>query len=175
VGPVDPRHQGLHLRRRHAGDARKAVRTRGDIVLSNPDMLHQAILPHHTKWAQFFESLEFVVVDELHGYRGVFGSHVANVFRRLLRICRSMGPARASSSRPPPSPTRRAGRRLIGAPVSAVTDSGAPRGERHLLLWNPPVIDPDLGIRASARSQTRASPAPPPGGGSRTSSSPARG
>jgi ATP-dependent helicase YprA (DUF1998 family) len=137
------------------GDARKAVRTRGDIVLSNPDMLHQAILPHHTKWAQFFESLAFVVVDELHGYRGVFGSHVANVFRRLLRVCRFYGarPIFIFASATIANPAELAAR-LIGAPVSAVTDSGAPRGERHLLLWNPPVIDPDLGIRASARSQT---------------------
>ncbi len=137
------------------GDARKAVRTRGDIVLSNPDMLHQAILPHHTKWAQFFESLTFVVVDELHGYRGVFGSHVANVFRRLLRICRFYGasPRFIFASATIANPAELAGR-LVCAPVGAITDSGAPRGERHLLLWNPPVIDPDLGIRASARSQT---------------------
>ena len=137
------------------GDARKAVRTRGDIVLSNPDMLHQGILPHHTKWAQFFESLQFVVVDELHGYRGVFGSHVANVFRRLLRICRFYGakPVFIFASATIANPAELAGR-LIGERVHAVTDSGAPRGERQLLLWNPPVIDPDLGIRASARSQT---------------------
>ena len=73
------------------GDARKAVRTRGDIVLTNPDMLHQGILPHHTKWAQFFENLRYVVIDEMHTYRGVFGSHVANVLRRLQRICRFYG------------------------------------------------------------------------------------
>lgn len=73
------------------GDARKAVRTRGDIVVSNPDMLHQGILPHHTKWAQFFENLRFVVIDEMHTYRGVFGSHVANVIRRLRRVCRFYG------------------------------------------------------------------------------------
>jgi DEAD/DEAH box helicase domain-containing protein len=137
------------------GDARKAVRTRGDIVVSNPDMLHQAILPHHTKWAQFFEALAFVVVDELHSYRGVFGSHVANVFRRLQRICRFYGvePRFIFASATIANPAELAAR-LIGAPVAAVTDSGAPRGARHLLLWNPPVIDPDLGIRASARSQT---------------------
>src|SRR5450759_697576 len=70
------------------GDARQAVRTRGDIVVSNPDMLHQGILPHHTKWAQFFENLRYVVIDELHTYRGVFGSHMANVIRRLRRVCR---------------------------------------------------------------------------------------
>jgi len=137
------------------GDARKAVRTRGDIVVSNPDMLHQAILPHHTKWAQFFEALEFVVVDELHSYRGVFGSHVANVFRRLQRVCRFYGDAPrfllASATIANPAELAEA---LIGEPVAAVTDNGAPRGARHLLLWNPPVIDPDLGIRASARSQT---------------------
>jgi DEAD/DEAH box helicase domain-containing protein len=73
------------------GDARKAVRTRGDIVLSNPDMLHQAILPHHTKWAQFFESLAFVVVDELHSYRGVFGAMWPMSFGGCNRICRFYG------------------------------------------------------------------------------------
>ncbi len=137
------------------GDARKAVRTRGDIVVSNPDMLHQAILPHHTKWAQFFEGLAFVVVDELHSYRGVFGSHVANVFRRLRRICRFYGvaPQFLFASATIGNPAALA-ERLIGEPVSAVTESGAPAGERHLLLWNPPVVNPDLGLRASARSQT---------------------
>lgn len=137
------------------GDARKAVRTRGDIVVSNPDMLHQAILPHHTKWAQLFECLRFVVVDELHSYRGVFGSHVANVFRRLLRICRFYGasPSFLFTSATIANPAELAGR-LCGEDVLAITETGAPQGERHLLLWNPPVIDPDLGIRASARSQT---------------------
>ncbi len=137
------------------GDARKAVRTRGDLVVSNPDMLHQGILPHHTQWAQFFEGLQFVVVDELHGYRGVFGSHVANVLRRLKRVCRFYGtdPRFIFASATIANPAELA-ERLIGAPVAAVTESGAPLGERHLLLWNPPVINPDLGIRASARSQT---------------------
>ncbi|WP_373508789.1 DEAD/DEAH box helicase, partial [Thiocapsa sp.] len=137
------------------GDARKAVRTRGDIVLSNPDMLHQAILPHHTKWAQFFEGLAYIVVDELHTYRGVFGSHVANVFRRLRRICRFYGvePTFIFASATIANPAELA-ERLCGAPVATITESGAPQGERHLLLWNPPVINPDLGIRASARSQT---------------------
>lgn len=69
------------------GDQRQAIRLNGDIVVSNPDMLHQGILPHHTKWAQFFENLKFVVIDEIHSYRGVFGSHLANVIRRLKRIC----------------------------------------------------------------------------------------
>jgi DEAD/DEAH box helicase domain-containing protein len=137
------------------GDARKAVRTRGDIVVSNPDMLHQGILPHHTKWAQFFEQLRFVVIDEMHTYRGVFGSHVANVLRRLQRICRFYGaaPQFILCSATIANPDELASQ-LIGTGVQAITDSGAPRGAKHLLLWNPPVVNPDLGIRASARSQT---------------------
>lgn len=137
------------------GDARKAVRLRGDIVVSNPDMLHQGILPHHTKWAQFFESLRYVVIDELHSYRGVFGSHMANVLRRLARICRFYGsqPRFVMASATIANP-RELAEQLVDAPVTAVTQSGAPQGEKRLLLWNPPVVDKDLGIRASARSQT---------------------
>ena len=137
------------------GDARKAVRTRGDIVVSNPDMLHQGILPHHTKWAQFFENLRFVVIDEMHAYRGVFGSHMANVIRRLRRVCRFYGaePAFVFASATIANPGELAAA-LLGEEVAALTESGAPRGEKHLLLWNPPVINPDLGIRASARSQS---------------------
>jgi DEAD/DEAH box helicase domain-containing protein len=137
------------------GDARKAVRTRGDIVVTNPDMLHQAILPHHTRWAQFFESLAFVVIDEVHNYRGVFGSHVANVIRRLRRVCAFYGvaPRFILCSATIGNPQQHA-EALLGSPVAAVSESGAPSGERRLLLWNPPVVDLDLGIRASNRSQT---------------------
>jgi DEAD/DEAH box helicase domain-containing protein len=137
------------------GDARKAVRTRGDIVVSNPDMLHQAILPHHTKWAQFFESLRFVVIDEMHGYRGVFGAHMANLLRRLRRICRFYGssPQFIFASATIANPAELAAQ-LLGEAVSSVTESGAPRGEKRLLLWNPPVVNADLGIRASSRSQS---------------------
>ena len=137
------------------GDARKAVRTRGDIVVTNPDMLHQGILPHHTKWAQFFEGLRFLVIDEMHSYRGVFGSHVANVLRRLQRICRFYGsePLFILSSATIANPAQLACE-LIEAEVHAITESGAPQGAKQLLLWNPPVVNPDLGIRASARSQT---------------------
>ncbi|MDH5545887.1 MAG: DEAD/DEAH box helicase [Gammaproteobacteria bacterium] len=137
------------------GDARKAVRVHGDIVVSNPDMLHQGILPHHTKWAQFFETLRYIVIDEMHIYRGVFGSHMANVLRRLQRICRFYGSSpqfilcSATIANPEELATR-----LIGHEVVTITRSGAPRGERRVLLWNPPVINPDLGIRASARSQS---------------------
>ncbi|HEY9148431.1 MAG TPA: DEAD/DEAH box helicase [Gammaproteobacteria bacterium] len=137
------------------GDARKAVRTKGDIVVTNPDMLHQGILPHHTKWAQFFEALEYVVIDEMHTYRGVFGSHTANVIRRLRRICRFYGsdPRFILCSATIANPAELASE-LIGDTVQAITESGAPQGAKHLLLWNPPVVNADLGIRASARSQT---------------------
>ncbi len=137
------------------GDARKAVRTRGDIVVSNPDMLHQGILPHHTKWAQFFESLRYVVIDEMHTYRGVFGSHMANVLRRLRRVCRFYGvdPVFVLCSATIANPGELA-TRLIEDDVETIDESGAPRGEKTLLLWNPPVVNPDLGIRASARSQS---------------------
>ena len=137
------------------GDARQAVRTRGDIVVSNPDMLHQGILPHHTKWAQFFENLRYVVIDELHTYRGVFGSHMANVLRRLRRVCRfyRSEPLFICCSATIANPAELASQ-LLGEAVTAITESGAPQGAKHLLLWNPPVINPDLGLRASARSQT---------------------
>jgi len=137
------------------GDARKAVRTRGDIVVSNPDMLHQGILPHHTKWAQFFEGLRYVVIDEMHSYRGVFGSHVANLLRRLRRVLAFYGvePVFILCSATIANPGELA-EQLLGAPVRVLADSGAPRGEKQLLLWNPPVINPELGIRASARSQS---------------------
>ncbi len=137
------------------GDARQAIRLHGDVVVSNPDMLHQAILPHHTKWAQFFENLRYVVIDEIHTYRGVFGSHVANVLRRLKRICAFYGvqPQFILCSATIGNPQAHA-EALVEAPVHAITESGAPSGERHVLLWNPPVVNPDLGLRASARSQS---------------------
>ena len=135
-------------------DARAAVRTKGDVVVTNPDMLHQAILPHHTKWAQFFQSLRYIVIDEVHTYRGVFGAHVANVLRRLQRVCDFYGvrPQYICCSATIGNPREHA-QALTGQSMRAVTDSGAPRGASHLLFWNPPPINPDLGIRASARSQ----------------------
>ncbi|MDZ4348586.1 MAG: DEAD/DEAH box helicase [Xanthomonadaceae bacterium] len=137
------------------GDARQAIRLHGDVVVSNPDMLHQAILPHHTKWAQFFENLKYIVIDEIHSYRGVFGSHVANVLRRLLRVCAFYGvnPQFILCSATIGNPKDHA-EALIGRTVRAITESGAPSGEKHVLLWNPPVVNPDLGLRASARSQS---------------------
>ncbi|MGF1613659.1 MAG: DEAD/DEAH box helicase [Gammaproteobacteria bacterium] len=136
-------------------EARHAIRTQGDIVVTNPDMLHQGILPHHTKWAPFFESLRFIVIDELHTYRGVFGAHVANVLRRLRRIGRFYGaePVFVLCSATIANPAELA-RRLIGDAVQTIVTSGAPQGARHVLLWNPPIVNHELGIRASARSQT---------------------
>ncbi|RNF83653.1 DEAD/DEAH box helicase [Montanilutibacter psychrotolerans] len=137
------------------GDARQAIRLHGDIVVSNPDMLHQAILPHHTKWAQFFENLRYVVIDEIHTYRGVFGSHVTNVLRRLKRICAFYGvrPQFILCSATIGNPREHA-QALIEDAVHAITDSGAPTGDKHVLLWNPPMVNADLGLRASARSQS---------------------
>ncbi|MEB1609644.1 DEAD/DEAH box helicase [Xanthomonas campestris pv. campestris] len=137
------------------GDARQAIRLHGDIVVSNPDMLHQAILPHHTKWAQFFENLRYVVIDEIHTYRGVFGSHVTNVLRRLKRICAFYGanPQFILCSATIGNPHAHA-QALIEEQVHAITESGAPTGDKHVLLWNPPVVNADLGLRASARSQS---------------------
>ena len=137
------------------GDARQAIRLHGDVVVSNPDMLHQAILPHHTKWAQFFENLRYVVIDEVHTYRGVFGSHVANVLRRLKRVCAFYGvtPQFILCSATIGNPKEHA-QALIEDQVTAITESGAPSGDKHVLLWNPPVINADLGLRASARSQS---------------------
>ena len=137
------------------GDQRQAIRLNGDIVVSNPDMLHQGILPHHTKWAQFFEGLQYVVIDEIHSYRGVFGSHLANVLRRLRRVCAFYGasPQFILCSATIGNPKDHA-EALLEAEVHAITESGAPTGDKHVLLWNPPVVNPDLGLRASARSQS---------------------
>lgn len=137
------------------GDQRQAIRLNGDIVVSNPDMLHQGILPHHTKWAQFFEGLQYVVIDEIHSYRGVFGSHLANVLRRLKRVCAFYGsnPQFILCSATIGNPKAHA-EALLETEVHAITESGAPTGDRHVLLWNPPLVNPDLGLRASARSQS---------------------
>jgi len=131
-------------------DARTAIRERGHIVLTNPDMLHSAILPHHTKWVKLFRGLKYVVIDEVHTYRGVFGSHMANVIRRLTRIARFHGsnPIFLCSSATIANPGELA-ERLIEQPVTLVDKSGAPSGGRHVLLYNPPVVNKQLGVRAS--------------------------
>ena len=129
-------------------DARRAVRARATLVLTNPDMLHSGILPHHTKWIALFQSLRYVILDELHTYRGVFGSHLANVLRRLARVCRHYGstPQFICASATIANP-RELAERLVGQPVAAVTENGAPAGEKVLVFYNPPVVNPELGIR----------------------------
>lgn len=130
---------------------RRLIRRAGHIVITNPDMLHSGILPHHTKWHHLFENLRFVVIDEMHGYRGVFGSHVANVLRRLRRICRHYGsdPLFILASATIANPAQLA-ERLIEAPVQVVARNGAPRGRREFVFYNPPVVNRALGIRRSA-------------------------
>jgi len=131
-------------------DARAAVRSRGHIVLSNPDMLHKGILPHHTRWTRLFENLQFVVLDELHTYRGVFGSHVANVFRRLARICEFYGskPQFICTSATIANPQELA-EKLTGQPFEFIRESGAGESEKHVFFYNPPVVNRQLGIRRS--------------------------
>ena len=130
--------------------ARRAVRRAGHIVVTNPDMLHTGILPHHTNWTRLFENLRYIVIDELHYYRGVFGSHLANVLRRLLRICEFYGsrPSFICSSATIANPEELA-RRLTGRNFTVVDDDGSPRGERHYILYNPAVVNRELGLRRS--------------------------
>jgi DEAD/DEAH box helicase domain-containing protein len=131
-------------------DARQSIRQRGHIVLTNPDMLHAGILPHHTKWTRLFENLRYVVIDELHTYRGVFGSHLANVLRRLKRIARFYGRNLQFifSSATIANPGELAGR-LIGGDVAVLDGNGAPAAEKYFVFYNPPVVNRFLGIRRS--------------------------
>jgi DEAD/DEAH box helicase domain-containing protein len=132
-------------------NVRAVVRAAGQVVITNPDMLHAAILPHHTKWFKLFENLRYVVIDELHTYRGLFGSHVANVVRRLRRICRHYGsdPIFICASATIANP-RDLAEQILEASVELVDDNGAPSGRRHVLVINPPVANEQLGIRGSA-------------------------
>ncbi|MET0344178.1 MAG: DEAD/DEAH box helicase [Polyangiales bacterium] len=132
------------------GDARRAARERTGVLLTNPDMLHAGILPHHAAWARLFASLRYVVIDELHTYRGVFGSHLANVLRRLLRIASFHGasPVVIFASATIGNPRAHA-ERMLGRAVAEVSESGAPSGPRHVLVYNPPVVNSELGIRQS--------------------------
>ena len=137
-------------------DARRSIRGRAHVVLSNPDMLHSGILPHHPRWAKLFENLRFIVIDELHAYRGVFGSHLTNVLRRLRRICRHYGsnPTFICSSATIANPKELA-EALVEQPFELVSESGAPRGEKFFLFVNPPVVNQQLGIRRSYLAETR--------------------
>ena len=137
-------------------DARRAIRGKAHVVLSNPDMVHSGILPHHPRWAKLFENLRFVIVDELHAYRGVFGSHLANILRRLQRICRHYGsdPIFICSSATIANP-RELAEGLTGRPFELVEKNGAPRGEKFFLFVNPPVVNAQLGIRRSYLAEAR--------------------
>ncbi len=136
--------------------ARRAIRAAGHVVVTNPDMLHTALLPHHTKWLRLFENLRYVIIDELHQYRGVFGSHVGNVIRRLRRICRFYGsdPQFICTSATIGNPQEHA-ERLVGAPVQLIGDSGAPTGEKVIAFINPPVVNRELGIRRDTLMEVR--------------------
>jgi DEAD/DEAH box helicase domain-containing protein len=130
---------------------RSTIRAAGQVVVTNPDMLHAAILPHHTKWFQLFEQLRVIVIDELHTYRGLFGSHVANVLRRLLRLCAHYGsrPVIVTCSATIANPGELAAL-LTGRAPLVVDRSGAPAGERHLLFVDPPMVDAASGARGSS-------------------------
>ena len=131
--------------------ARLAIRRNARIVLSNPDMLHTGILPHHTNWADFFTNLKFVVIDEMHTYRGVFGSHVANVLRRLKRVAKFYGakPQFILASATIGNPKELA-ENLIEEPVHLIDNDGSARGPRHFIIYNPPLTDESLGLRKSS-------------------------
>jgi DEAD/DEAH box helicase domain-containing protein len=136
-------------------DARRAIRQRGHIVLTNPDMLHAGILPHHTKWTRLFENLRYIVIDELHTYRGVFGSHLANVLRRLRRVARFYGsnPQFICSSATIANPGELASR-LLEAEVKVLDGNGAPSAEKYFVFYNPPIVNKFLGIRRSYINET---------------------
>lgn len=137
-------------------DARKAIRARGHIILTNPDMLHAGILPHHTKWIKLFENLQYVVIDELHNYRGIFGSHLANILRRLKRIANFYGasPQFILSTATISNPLEIA-EKITEEPVSLVDENGAPQGEKYFVFYNPPVVNKFLGIRRSYVNESR--------------------
>src|SRR5713101_1187684 len=136
-------------------DARKAIREKGHVVLTNPDMLHTGILPHHTRWTRLFENLRYIVIDELHTYRGVFGSHLANMLRRLRRIAKFYGsnPQFICSSATIANPGELASR-LAETEFDVIEENGAPAGEKFFIFYNPPVVNRFLGIRRSYINET---------------------
>jgi DEAD/DEAH box helicase domain-containing protein len=137
-------------------DARRAIRERASVVLTNPDMLHSGILPHHTRWAKLFEGLRYFVIDELHYCRGVYGSHLANIIRRLKRICAFYGssPQFICCSATIANP-RELAEALTESPFELIDHNGAPAGEKYLVFYNPPVVNRQLGIRRSYLHETR--------------------
>jgi DEAD/DEAH box helicase domain-containing protein len=136
--------------------ARKAIRQAGHIVVTNPDMLHSGILPHHTKWTKLFENLKFIVIDEVHHYRGVFGSHLANVIRRLRRICDFYGskPQFICCSATIANPVELASK-IVGEDIRLIDNNGAPTAAKHIIFYNPPVVNRELGIRKSSTLEAK--------------------
>jgi len=139
-----------------SANIRQKVRKAGHIVITNPDMLHSAILPHHTKWVSLFENLKYVIIDELHIYRGVFGSHVSNVVRRLKRICEFYGasPIFICTSATIANPKELA-EHLTGNEMNLIDNNGAPSAKKHFVFYNPPVVNKPLNIRRSATLEVR--------------------
>src|SRR6185369_9438561 len=135
-------------------EERPSIRRRANLVLTNPDMLNVGVLPHHKSWGDFMANLGWVVVDEAHTYRGVFGSHVANVLRRLRRIARAYGsePRFLLASATIANPVELA-EELVGTPFAAISDDGAPSTGREVAMWNPPLIDKATGTRRSPLSE----------------------
>lgn len=130
--------------------ARQVIRKQGHIIVTNPDMLHLGILPHHTKWYSLFKNLKYIIIDEIHIYRGVFGSHLANIIRRLKRICNFYGshPQFICCSATIANPSELS-QKILGENCELIDDNGAPQGEKHFLFYNPPVVNKELGIRKS--------------------------
>jgi len=143
----------------HDGDSpreqRGWVRRNANVVLTNPEMLHLTVLPQHPRWARLLGNLRYVVIDELHGLRGIFGTHVAHVLRRLRRLCRHYGsdPVFVFCSATIGRPGELAGK-LVGTKVTEVTDDGSPQAERLVALWNPPLVDELTGVRRSTIAET---------------------
>src|SRR3712207_6592332 len=131
-------------------ERRWQIRKWANLILTNPDMLHVGVLPHHDRWGDVLQNLRFVVIDEAHVYRGVFGSHVGNVLRRLRRAAAIYGaePQFLLASATIANPGEQA-RALLGVDVTVVDEDAAPRAERTVALWNPPLLDEELGVRAS--------------------------
>jgi DEAD/DEAH box helicase domain-containing protein len=137
-------------------DARRSIRDKANIILTNPDMLHAGILPHHTKWAKLFENLRYFIIDELHFYRGVYGSHLANILRRLKRICEFYGstPKFICCSATIANP-RQLAEAITEQPFELVSENGAPSGDNYFVFYNPPVVNRQLGIRRSYLHEAR--------------------
>lgn len=137
-------------------DLRRKLREEGRIILTNPDMLHSGVLPNHPRWGRFFQNLKYVIIDEVHAYRGIFGSHVGNVLRRLTRICAHYGasPRFICCSATVANPKEHA-EALVGQPMTLVDDDGSPKGRKQFIFWNPPFLEGSITDRRSPNTEAR--------------------